>query len=85
LGINNLAFKTRLDGDGCCTDWKGLDSFFSAKGVGYDVGLPRVIRDVTIVIVEEFYPSPLTHVEFLLIKYMLETLVVGEDCAVGSI
>jgi hypothetical protein len=85
LGTGNLTFKACLDGESCCTDSKGLDSFFSAKGVGYDVGFSKVILDVAIVIIKEFYPFALPHVKLLLAKYLLKALVAGEDCALGSI
>ena len=43
----------------------------SAKCVGYNICLARVITNLTVVIVKKFYPSALTHVKFLLIKDVL--------------
>ncbi|MFS8027565.1 hypothetical protein Hanom_Chr16g01500211 [Helianthus anomalus] len=43
----------------------------SAECVGNNIRFAMVITNLTVVIVEEFYPSALTHVEFPLIEDML--------------
>ena len=43
----------------------------SAEGVCNYIRLAWVITDLTVVIVEKFYPSALTHIEFSLVKDML--------------
>ncbi|KAJ0854565.1 hypothetical protein HanRHA438_Chr14g0663971 [Helianthus annuus] len=43
----------------------------SAECVGNNIRLAWVIMNLTIVIVEEFYPSALTHIKFPLIEDML--------------
>ncbi|KAJ0918261.1 hypothetical protein HanRHA438_Chr05g0215731 [Helianthus annuus] len=43
----------------------------SAEGVCNYIRLAWVITDLTVVIVEKFYPSALTHIEFPLVKDML--------------
>ena len=43
----------------------------SAESVGNDICFAWVITNLTVVIVEKFYPSALTHIKFFLIKDML--------------
>ncbi|MFS7981620.1 hypothetical protein Hanom_Chr10g00953131 [Helianthus anomalus] len=43
----------------------------SAERVGNHIRLAWVITDLAVVIVEEFYPSALTHIKFPLIEDML--------------
>ncbi|MFS7904459.1 hypothetical protein Hanom_Chr01g00036311 [Helianthus anomalus] len=43
----------------------------SAERVGNYIRLSWMITDLTVVIVEEFYPSALTHIKFPLIEDML--------------
>ena len=43
----------------------------SAERVGNHIRLAWVITNLTVVIVEEFYPSALTHIKFPLIEDML--------------
>ncbi|KAJ0508802.1 hypothetical protein HanIR_Chr11g0521401 [Helianthus annuus] len=43
----------------------------SAERVGNHIRLAWVITNLTVVIVEEFYPLALTHIKFPLIKDML--------------
>ena len=43
----------------------------SAECVGKDVCFPWVIMNLTVVIIEKFYPPALTHIEFSLVKDML--------------
>ncbi|MFS7936241.1 hypothetical protein Hanom_Chr05g00413211 [Helianthus anomalus] len=43
----------------------------SAKRVGNNICFAWVITNLTVVIVEEFYPSALTHIKFPLIKDVL--------------
>ncbi|KAJ0577954.1 hypothetical protein HanIR_Chr05g0241911 [Helianthus annuus] len=38
----------------------------SAEGVGNDIYFARMVTNLTVVIVEKFYPSTLTHIKFLL-------------------
>uniref|UniRef100_A0A251SE45 Uncharacterized protein n=1 Tax=Helianthus annuus TaxID=4232 RepID=A0A251SE45_HELAN len=43
----------------------------SAECVGNNIGFAWVITNLTVVIIEEFYPSALTHIKFPLIKDVL--------------
>ena len=43
-----------------------------------------MIFDGTVKIIEEFDPLTLSHVQFLLIKDVLETLVISEDRTLGT-
>ncbi|KAJ0716473.1 hypothetical protein HanPI659440_Chr13g0513141 [Helianthus annuus] len=43
----------------------------SAEGVGNDICFSRTITNLTVVIVEKFNPSALTHIQFLLVEDVL--------------
>ncbi|MFS7936243.1 hypothetical protein Hanom_Chr05g00413231 [Helianthus anomalus] len=62
-----------------------LDSFFSTKRIGHDIHLTRMVANFAIVIVQEFNPTSLPHVQLFLIKNMLETFVVCENHTLRSI
>jgi hypothetical protein len=55
---------------------------FSAEGVCYHVGLPRVVMDLEVIIFDQFKPSSLTEVEVWLSEDILQTLVISEDVAI---
>ncbi|MFS7992047.1 hypothetical protein Hanom_Chr12g01077691 [Helianthus anomalus] len=44
-----------------------------------------MVFDSAFIIVQELDPSSLTHVQFLLFKDMLETPVIGVNCALGTV
>ncbi|MFS8023258.1 hypothetical protein Hanom_Chr16g01449371 [Helianthus anomalus] len=44
-----------------------------------------MILDSTFVIIKQFDPSSLTHIQFLLLEDMLETPVIGVNCALGTV
>jgi hypothetical protein len=52
-------------------------TWFSTKGIGYNVRLSRVIMNAEIIILDKLYPSPLTHIQLLLRENILQTLVIG--------
>ena len=60
-------------------------TLLSAKGICYHIGLAGMVADFSLIITEQFYPSPLSHVQVFLVKDVLQALVVSEDCALGSI
>jgi len=50
----------------------------TAKGIGYDIRLARMVANFAIIITQKLGPSTLSHVELFLIKDVLKTFVVGE-------
>lgn len=66
-------------------DSPGFRWFFLDQSVCHNVGLTRMVFDVTVVVVQEFNPAALMHVQLLLVKYVLETLVIGVNCATRTI
>ncbi|MFS7953374.1 hypothetical protein Hanom_Chr07g00617811 [Helianthus anomalus] len=62
-----------------------LDSFFSTKRIGHDIRLTRMVANFAIVIVQEFNPTSLPHVQLFLIKNILETFVVCENHTLRAI
>ncbi|KAJ0806052.1 hypothetical protein HanPI659440_Chr02g0085261 [Helianthus annuus] len=44
-----------------------------------------MIFDSAFIIVQEFYPSALSHVQFLLLEDMLETPLIGINGALGTV
>ena len=57
----------------------------STQGICYCIGFSRMVTNFTFVIIQQFYPSSLSHVEIFLVEDVLQTLIVCEDCAFGSI
>jgi hypothetical protein len=51
-------------------------TWFSTKGIGYNVRLSRVIMNAEIIILDEFYPYSLKHIQILLRENILQTLVI---------
>ncbi|GJT33739.1 hypothetical protein Tco_0924158 [Tanacetum coccineum] len=45
----------------------------------------RMVTYLTVVITQQLYPSTLSHVQLLLIKNVLQTLVISEHGALGAI
>jgi hypothetical protein len=54
---------------------------FLAEGVCYHVGLPGVVVDFEVIILDQFKPSSLMEVEVRLREDVLQTLVISEDVA----
>ncbi|KAM0025919.1 hypothetical protein Hdeb2414_s0021g00580351 [Helianthus debilis subsp. tardiflorus] len=57
----------------------------SAEGVCHDIGFARMVSDGALVIIQKFDPSTLSHVQFLLLKDVLEAPVVGVNSAFGAV
>ena len=49
------------------------------KSICYHVRLSRMIFNGTFIILEQFNPSPLSHVQFLLRKQILQTLMIRKN------
>jgi hypothetical protein len=56
-----------------------LPERFSAEGVCYHVGLPRVVVDLKVIIFDQLQPSSLTEIEVWLSENVLQALVICED------
>jgi hypothetical protein len=56
-------------------------AWFSTKSIGYYIGLSRVIVNFKIIILDQFNPSPLPHVQLLLRENILQALMVSVDLA----
>src|ERR1044071_9959884 len=56
-----------------------------AQGVRHNVRLARMVFDSTVIIVQEFNPATLPHVEHLLVENMLKTLVIGIYFTLGTV
>ncbi|KAJ0521919.1 hypothetical protein HanIR_Chr10g0476551 [Helianthus annuus] len=67
LGFANESFEMMLGWD--IRDAMQIAS--SAESVGNDICFAWVIMNLTVVIVEKFYPSALTHIKFFLVEYVL--------------
>ncbi|KAJ0475755.1 hypothetical protein HanHA300_Chr13g0469261 [Helianthus annuus] len=44
-----------------------------------------MVLDSAFIIIQEFYPSALLHIQFLLLEGMLETPVIGVNAALGTV
>ncbi|MFS7912838.1 hypothetical protein Hanom_Chr02g00134561 [Helianthus anomalus] len=44
-----------------------------------------MILDLAIIVVQQFNPAYLPHVKLLLVKYVLQTLMISEDCTSRTI
>jgi hypothetical protein len=54
------------------------------QGICNQIHLARVIVNLQIIILYEFQPSVLPKVEIILSEYVLQTLVIGVNLALGS-
>jgi hypothetical protein len=52
---------------------------FATQGIRNHIRLTGVIMNLEIIILDQFQPSPLTHVYISLSENVLQALVVGED------
>jgi hypothetical protein len=59
--------------------WSLYSEWFSTEGVCYHVGLPGVIMNFQVIILDQLQPSSLTEVEIWLREYIPQTLVIGEN------
>ncbi|MFS7939989.1 hypothetical protein Hanom_Chr05g00458381 [Helianthus anomalus] len=43
----------------------------TTKCIGHDIRLTRVVANLAVVVVEQFHPTSLSHIEFFLVKNVL--------------
>ena len=57
----------------------------AAQGIGHHVGLPWMIQDLTVIVLQHVQPSPLSHIQTRLIHKVSQTLVVRVDSTADPI
>ncbi|KAD6454364.1 hypothetical protein E3N88_09070 [Mikania micrantha] len=67
------------------TDTMDLNLTFATKRICYYIRLTRMVTNFTVIIVQQFNPSRLSHIKFLLIENMLQTLVICKDYTLCAI
>ncbi|KAF5808403.1 hypothetical protein HanXRQr2_Chr04g0144971 [Helianthus annuus] len=60
-------------------DTNSLEMGLTTKGVGYYIRLAWMIANFAVVVVKQFHPTSLSHVQLFLVKDMLKAPMVGED------
>ncbi|MFS7923506.1 hypothetical protein Hanom_Chr03g00261521 [Helianthus anomalus] len=57
----------------------------TTKTIGHDIRLARMVRNLAVVVIKKLYPSSLTHIQFLLVKDVLQAFMVIENHTLSTI